>query len=173
MKTVHGTMLGLALAIGCSACCAQDATIPIRQIERDAQLSATAAIPPREAGVSRSYALPSGSSSSASFVFVPPAPKAPRTLSRRFFLLNGLHLGMATFDVVMTQHCIADHHCQEGNPIMPSSYAGQLGVDFALVGYGAFISYELKKRENNLWWLSPSVGVAAHTAGVATGFAHY
>ncbi len=173
MTTKQGTMLGLAMAIGCLACSAQDATVPIRQIERDARLSATASMPASEAAVGRSYALSAGSSSSAGLVFVPPAPTAPRTLSRAFFLLNGLHLGMATFDVVMTQHCIADHHCQEGNPLMPSSYAGQLGVGFALVSYGTIVSYELKKRENGLWWLSPTVGAAAHTAGVATGIAHY
>jgi hypothetical protein len=166
-------MLGLAMAMGCLACSAQDATIPIRQIERDAQFSARAAMPAGEAAIGRSYALSSGSSSSAGLVFVPPAPTAPRTLSRGFFLLNALHLGMATFDVVMTQHCIADHHCQEGNPMMPSSYAGQLGVGFALVSYGTVVSYELKKRGNKLWWVSPTVGAAAHAAGVTTGFAHY
>ncbi len=45
-------------------------------------------------------------------------------------LVNGLQLGMMIFDVEMTQHCIADHHCQEGNPLMPSSHAGQLAVGF-------------------------------------------
>jgi hypothetical protein len=79
---------------------------------------------------------------------------------------------MAVFDVEMTQHCIANHHCVEGNPLMPSSHAGQLSVNFALVGYGTFISYRLKKQENKLWLLSPTVGIAAHTVGVASGFAN-
>jgi len=117
--------------------------------------------------------MSSGLPSSSGFVFVPPRARSPRTLSPGFFLLNGLHLGMAVFDVEMTQHCIADHHCVEGNPMMPSSQAGQLGMNFALVGYGAFISYELKKRDNKLWRLSPVVGISAHTVGVASGFAHY
>jgi hypothetical protein len=86
--------------------------------------------------------------------------------------MNGLHLGMATFDVAMTQRCIADHHCQEGNPLMPSSLAGQLSIDFAYVGYGTFVSYRLKRHGSKLWWLSPTVGAAAHTVGVAIGFAH-
>jgi hypothetical protein len=79
---------------------------------------------------------------------------------------------MAVFDVEMTQHCLADHHCVEGNPLMPTSQAGALGVSLALVGSGAFISYKLKKQETKLWMLSPVVGIAAHTIGVATGFAH-
>jgi hypothetical protein len=142
-----------------------------------------------------------GSSSSAGFVFVPLAAKAPRTLSPGFFmvhglylgmavldvemtqhcianhhcvffLVHGLHLGLAVLDVELTQHCIANHHCVEGNPLMPSSHAGQLGINFALVGYGAFVSYKLKKQDRKLWLLSPTVGIAAHSVGVATGIAH-
>jgi hypothetical protein len=165
-------MLGLAIAMGGLACSAQDAKIPFRQIERDAQLSARATVPASEVAVSHSYGRLSGSSTSAGFVFVPPTPARPRTFSTGFFLLNSLHLGMAVFDVEMTQHCIANHHCVEGNPLMPSSHAGQLGVNFALVGYGTFMSYRFKRQENKLWLLSPTVGIAAHTMGVATGFAH-
>jgi hypothetical protein len=87
-------------------------------------------------------------------------------------MLNGLHMGMAVFDVEMTQHCIADHHCREGNPIMPSSHAGQLSVNIALVGYGSYTSYKLKKRGSKLWRLSPMIGSAAHGAGAATGLVH-
>jgi hypothetical protein len=79
---------------------------------------------------------------------------------------------MALFDVEMTQHCLADHHCTEGNPIMPSSHAGQLGVSFAMFAYGAGSSYWLKKHHFRLWWTAPVAGIVAHTAGVATGFAH-
>jgi hypothetical protein len=79
---------------------------------------------------------------------------------------------MASFDVAMTQRCIASHTCREGNPLMPSSFAGKLGANFALVGYGSFVSYRMKKHRNNLWWVSPTVGVAAHSVGAATGIAH-
>jgi len=111
MNAVNGTMLCLAVAIGALACSAQDATVPFRQIERDAQLSAKLTAPDGEAAVSHSNGIPSGSSSAASLVLAPPAYKAPRTLSRGFFLMNGLHLGMAAFDVAMSQRCIADHQC--------------------------------------------------------------
>ncbi|HUV70434.1 MAG TPA: hypothetical protein VMW15_12275 [Terracidiphilus sp.] len=172
MNTVSGTMLGLALAMGSLACSAQDAKIPIKQLEREAQLSARTSVPANEAAIGRASEAYSGSSSSG-FVFVPPAPKPPRTLSKGFLVLNGLHLGMAIFDVEMTQHCIADQHCVEGNPIMPSSHAGQLGVNFALVSYSTFMSYRLKKKESKLWILAPTAGIVAHTVGVVSGFAHY
>ena len=172
MNAVNGTMLCLAVAMGALACSAQDATIPIRQIERDAQLSAKLATPGDEAAVSHSNGVPSESSSAAGFVFAPPAYKAPRILSRGFFLMNGLHLGMAAFDVGMTQRCIANHHCREGNPLMPSSLAGQLSIDFGYVGWGTLASYKLKRHGNKLWWLSPAVGIASHAVGVGTGFAH-
>jgi len=172
MNAVNGTMLFLAAAMGALACSAQDSTIPIRQIERDAQLSALLATPGGEAAVSHSNGVPSGSSSAAGLVLAPPVYKAPRILSRGFFLMNGLHLGMAAFDVGMTQRCIADHHCREGNPLMPSSLAGQLSIDFGYVGWGTFVSYKLRRHGSKLWWLSPAVGIASHTVGVATGFAH-
>jgi hypothetical protein len=175
MNAAKATMLSLAMVLSGLACSAQDTTVPIRQIERDArnlQLSARATAPENEAALGHSYGMVSGSSSSSGFVLVSPAARPPRTLSRGFFLLNGLHLGMAVFDVEMTQHCIANHHCVEGNPLMPSSHAGQLGLNFALVGYGSYVSYKLKKQESSLWVLSPVIGISAHAVGVATGFAH-
>lgn len=173
MNTRCGSLLCFVIAMGSIACSAQDARIPFRQIERDAQLSASAAVPANEAAVNHSYEISSGSSTSASFVLAPPVYRPPRTLTRSFFLINGLHLGMAAFDVGLTQHCLADHHCREGNPLMPSSLAGQLSIDLAFVSSGTIISYKLKKQESAAWWFSPVIGVIAHTAGVASGFVNY
>ncbi len=96
------SLLCFLIAIGSIACSAQDAKIPFQQIERDAQLSASAAVPANETAVNRSYELSPGSSTSASFVLPPPVYRPPRTLTRSFFFINGLHLGMAAFDVGMT-----------------------------------------------------------------------
>ncbi len=79
----------------------------------------------------------------------------PRTIDKKYMLVNGLQLGMMIFDVEMTQHCIADHHCQEGNPLMPSSHAGQLAVGFGFVAYGSGLSYWLKKHKSKQWWIPP------------------
>jgi len=169
MNIIQGAMLGLAITMSCFACSAQDTMIPMKQIARDAQLSARATLPANEAAIGRTSEAFSGAYASSGFVLPPPAAKSPRTVSTGFFLLNGLHLGMAVFDIEMTQHCIANGHCVEGNPLMPASHAGQLGVNFALVSYSTFISYRLKKRESKLWVLSPIVGISAHTIGVASG----
>ncbi len=172
MNSVHGTLIGIVLAFGCLACCAQDAPGPIRKMNQEARLSALGTAPSSELSYKRSFEMPAASSSSAGFLLAPPKHRFPRTASTGFFLLNGLHLGMAIFDVEMTQHCLADHHCVEGNPLMPSSMGGQLGVAFATVGFGALASYRMKKSDSKLWILSPTVGIAAHTLGVVTGFAH-
>jgi hypothetical protein len=118
------------------------------------------------------------------------APAVPATLSRpvlpaalrrtvdrkytdrKFLLVNGLQLGMAVFDVGMTQSCIASHHCREANPLMPSSLAGQLSVAFASTAYETSVSYWLKRRKSRLWWILPASGAAAHAVGVASGFEH-
>lgn len=170
MKTVLGLLLGWVIAMSSFACSAQDTKIPLKQIANDVRLTATATVPANEAAIGRASESFSASSTSSGFVLPPPIAKTPRTVSTGFFLLNGLHLGMAVFDVEMTQHCIAYHHCVEGNPLMPASHAGQLGVNFALVGYSTFISYRLKKKESRLWILSPIMGISAHTIGVASGF---
>jgi hypothetical protein len=44
---------------------------------------------------------------------------------------------------------------------------------FDRVGYGAFVSYQLKKQDHRRWVLSETVGIAARTVGVATGIAHW
>ncbi len=124
------------------------------------------------ASSSRPVPASSAPASFAASLVRAPAPKRRRTLDRSYFLLNSLHLGIAGFDIAMTQHCIADQHCREANPLMPSSLAGQLTVGIAAVGYGSIISYRLKMHRSHLWWTGPTAGILAHGAGVATGFAH-
>jgi hypothetical protein len=77
---------------------------------------------------------------------------------------------MAMLDVVVTQRCIATHQYREGNPLMPSSLGAQLGVDFALVGYGSFVSYKLKKQGSSVWWITPVIGVTTHSVGIGINF---
>ena len=108
----------------------------------------------------------------AGFVRVP-AARLLRAFTPGYFLFNGAQVGMGILDVEFTQHCIADHHCQEGNPLMPSSQAGQIGVVAGLSAYSYFVSYKLKKQGSRFWWIAPAMGVATHTAGAATGLAHW
>ena len=173
MKALQRMILCLAIATSGILCPAQDSQIPFRQIEKEAQLSARAGIPPNEIAAVRESAMLPESSSSSSFVLVRPSFKQSRTLSPGFILLSGMHLGLAVLDVELTQHCIANDNCVEGNPLMPSSHAGQLGVNLALVGYGSFVSYKLKKQDRKLWLLSPTIGISMHTLGIATGIAHW
>jgi len=93
----------------------------------------------------------------------------PRITDSKFFLINSLHLGMAALDVELTQHCIASHQCREGNPLMPSSQAGQLSISIGYVALGSCASYWLKKRKSPHWWLPPAAGITGHAAGIATG----
>ena len=172
MNSVHGTMIGIAMAFGSLLCSAQVAPGPIRLMNQGARLSALAPVPSSKVVFSRPFEMLAASSSSGGFALAPPKNRFPRTASTGFLLLNELHLGMAIFDVEVIQHCLADHHCVEGNPLMPSSAGGQSGLNFATVGFGTSASYRMKKNESKLWILSPTVGIIAHTLGVATGFAH-
>lgn len=150
---------------------AQQPSIPFQQIARDAQAQAHASYPNaiafnRESSSSSYMASPAISPSPR------PTPIARKIIDRPFVLLNALHLGMAALDVALTQHCIAESRCVEGNPIMPKAAAGQIGIDLALVSYGSYVSYRMKKHGGRLWWATPMIGTAAHGVGVLTGFAH-
>jgi len=107
------------------------------------------------------------------FVVPVPAPASERTVNSEFVLLNAIHLGMAIFDVEMTQRCISNHHCRETNPLMPSSHAAQLSLNLAYVAGGTGISYWLKRGGSKLWRVPPIAGAAIHSGGVATGFEHH
>ena len=160
----------LLLALSGILVSAQNPTIPFRQLEKSARLSASISAPAPEAmltGHSGSYPQPA---LSAALSYVQPTYRQPRVIDSKFLLLNGLHIGLAALDIGLTQRCIASGRCREGNPMMPSSLAGQAGVGSAIVGYGFFVSYRMKKHESKAWWLSPMVGIGAHTAGAVTGF---
>jgi hypothetical protein len=171
MKTVEGAVLGLVIAMGGWTCSAQEAAIAFEKLPEapPAQLHQTLAAEVTPDLVASG--MPSAFPSAAGFEPVHSAA-TPRVANARFFILNSLHLGMAIFDVEMTQRCIASHQCREGNPLMPSSQAGQLAVGFAFVAYGSGLSYWLKKHQSRMWWLPPAGGVVTHTVGVATGLMH-
>jgi len=169
MNAVHCVVLGLAIAVEARACSAQVASNRL-QLPQNAPLRMDLALAGDNAADKASSDFHFGTAlASASFVA---PPVTPRTADSRFFLLSGIQLGMAVFDVEMTQRCIASHHCRETNPVMPTSQAGQLSVNFALVACNSGISYWLKKRGSKLWWLPPSAGVVVHSVGVTTGFEH-
>ena len=171
MNRLYGTVVSLSLIAGGFMCAAQDSTIPFKQIQREASLFAGLSISGREAVLNHpaedAFSMPSPLPGAG---YLQPKYERPRIVDRKFLLLNGLHMGLAALDYGLTQHCIAAQHCREGNPLMPSSVAGQIAVGSAWVGSGFYISYHLKKQDSKLWWLSPVAGISAHAAGAVTGF---
>jgi hypothetical protein len=169
MKASHSSILALVIILGGKSCFAQSINTPAIKFDLESanNHAAIRSLP----DFSLETYLGTSSTGSSAAVSRPYAT-SPRTADTKFFLLNGLHLGMAVFDVEMTQRCITNHRCHETNPLMPSSQAGQLSINFALVSSISLASYWLKKHQSKLWWLPPVTGVAVHSYGVATGFEH-
>jgi hypothetical protein len=169
MNAVNRAALVLSIVIGVAPAYSQETSVPFTKIQRDAEVRAL-----RAANDPGSALVPGTSSStlpSDGLLPAPPvAPTRPRILDRSYLLLNGVHLAMALVDVEMTQHCMAEHKCREGNPIMPSSQAGQISVSLGFVTYTAVVGYWMKKHNMRIWWMAPTVGIAAHTAGAAASF---
>jgi len=187
VEPIHKRTLEIAVLMAGCACFAQQTPIPFGQIQRDAHLSAMRVpsnselsivfLPESAPGSSNSalptfLALSASASSLAGFKRVP-AGRSPKFFDARYFWINSLHLSLAVSDIEMTQHCIDEHTCREANPLMPSSQAGKIGVNLGLVTYTATSSYWLRKHKSRVWWLGPTVGVAAHTVGLASGLAHW
>lgn len=122
--------------------------------------------------VAHASVLSPAESSSLGMLNRPVAPARKPHLGKSYFVLNSINLGMALFDVGMTQHCIADQHCAEANPLMPKPLGAKLGINIGLVGYGAFVSSFLKRRQSRNWWIPPSSGIGFHGVGVISGFVH-
>jgi len=156
--------LGLWSAFVACSCAAQDAPLPVTPAEHLVSYD-TAAGRPNGNEITNA-------STGAVVAAQPAASRAVRTADSRFFLLSGGFLATAVFDVELTQSCIANHRCREQNPLMPSSHAGQLGINIGLAAGVSAASYWLKKHRSNLWWLPSATGLAVHTAGVATGLEH-
>lgn len=186
MKPAHLAALGLSIVIGGVLSYSQQSPIPLRQIQRDAQLSAMrtpshsefagVSLPEPAPGFSSSASLslpsPAAMASSSAGIMRPPVFRSPRVLDARYLWFNGLDLALALSDIEMTQHCINEHTCREANPLMPSSQAGKIAVSLGFVGYSGVGSYWFKKHNSKAWWLPPTVAIAAHGLGLASGLAH-
>jgi hypothetical protein len=172
MNAAYCIVLGLAIAVEGGGCSAQE-TPNTLQLPPATHMRTDLPLAGDNAAIKAPSGLHPEIASAGVGIVAPAAPVALRGIAdSKFFIMNGIHLGMAVFDVEMTQHCIASHRCREANPVMPSSQVGQLSVNFALVAYSSGVSYWLKRRKSKLWWLPPSAGAAVHSVGVATGFEH-
>jgi hypothetical protein len=175
MKKRYGFVFGVMFLAGAATAFAKQNSVPFDKLTQEATVAVGTPSSDGKTGQAMVYSsslspfiAPSGDPGISLVRSTPPIHQ-PKVLNGKYFLLNGLHLGMAFLDVALTQRCIAADQCMEGNPMMSSSLPAQLGVDFVSVGYAAFMSYKLKKHHSTLWWLSPTTGIAAHTAGIITG----
>ena len=171
MNVLRAWSIALIFALGTWSCIAQEASSSWDQLPAAPQIQPQLTLSARN---SAPNIVPSeGSGYSLVVNNAPPATgKRSRIIDGKFLLATGLHLGTALLDVELTQSCIASHQCREGNPIMPSSQAGQFAVSLGFVAYGSGVGYWLKKHGSRMWWLPDAAGIAAHSAGAATGFAH-
>jgi hypothetical protein len=176
MKCALATVLFVTFLSLVTACVAQQSHIPFAQLELEARNT-----PIAEPSATTTVAYSSSNSVAEAPTPAEPASfetvRTPDASKRHHFdtgllVINSLHIGAAALDIALTKHCIDNHTCREGNPLMPSNVGGQIGVDLALVSYSSFVSYKLKKHNSKVWWLSPALGTSTHIAGIASGLSH-
>ena len=98
---------------------------------------------------------------------------AQHTADARWLAVNAAHAGAAILDIESTQHCLAARTCAEGNPWMPKSQLGQLGVTLGMSAASVGVSYYLRKNHSRWWWLPTTMGIAAHGYGISTGAKYF
>ena len=72
-------------------------------------------------------------------------------------------------DIEMTQRCIGAGTCHEGNPLVSNNRAVAYPVQLGVTSGFTAMSYYLKKRKVNWWWLPQATITAAHGAGISFG----
>ncbi len=92
------------------------------------------------------------------------------TLDRKFWMMTAVSVGMTIADVELTQRCIRNGTCHEGNPLLPGTSRSKMyAVQFGLVTAESLFSYLLKKKGLRNWWMPQFSLAASHGVGVAFG----
>ena len=88
---------------------------------------------------------------------------------KTFWILTAANYASTVADIELTQNCLHNNVCREGNPLMPSdrkkAYPIQLGISTAF----NIISYKLMKSGNKHWYLPQVAIVSAHGVGITFG----
>ncbi len=98
-----------------------------------------------------------------------------RVLDKKFWLAVGTVVALTVADVELTQHCIRNRTCREGNPLLGQSRGRAYGVNAAILVPMTIVSYHLKKNQDMnrrkkgdiRWWVIPVVKSSSHIAGMA------
>lgn len=166
-----GLVLGIAILIGGSTSMAQSKPIPVKQPQGNgATLPQAPKMERAEIAALRpgNLSTPSAADPVVREFAIARSPERAR-LGARFYMLNGLNVGMMALDMSLSQHCIAEHRCREANPLMPRSLAARISIAAVFAGVGLYASHRMKVRGTGLWWVPPFFGTVAHAIGAASG----
>ncbi len=97
-----------------------------------------------------------------------------RVLDKKFWLAVGTVVALTVADVELTQHCIHNRTCREGNPLLGQSRGRAYAVNTAILVPMAIVSYHLKKGQDMNrrkkgdipWWVPQAVKGSSHIVGM-------
>ncbi len=94
----------------------------------------------------------------------------PRTADRNYWLLTGVAVGLTVADIELTQHCLHQGTCHEGNPLVPTTNRAKLyPLQLGLTAAQSYLAYRLKRKGSKAWWLPQLSLSASHAVGVGFG----
>ena len=93
-----------------------------------------------------------------------------RSFCLPYWLLTGVAVGLTVADIELTQHCLHQGTCHEGNPLVPTTNQAKLyPLQFGLTVVQSYLAYRLKKKGSKAWWLPQFSLSASHAVGVGFG----
>ena len=93
-----------------------------------------------------------------------------RSFCLPYWLLTGVAVGLTVADIELTQHCLHQGTCHEGNPLVPTTNRAMLyPLQLGLTAAQSYLAYRLKRKGSKAWWVPQFSLSASHAVGVGFG----
>jgi hypothetical protein len=86
-----------------------------------------------------------------------------------YWILTAITLGVTVVDVELTQHCLANGLCREGNPLLPSNRGKVYAIQLPLAIGVSYIGHRWHKDGFKYWWVPQAAVIAGHGVGIGFG----
>ena len=88
---------------------------------------------------------------------------------KTFWILTAASYASAVADVELTQACLRNGACQEGNPLLPSDRKKLYAIQMGLSTLTSIISYRWMKDDSKYWYVPQVAIIGAHGVGITFG----
>jgi hypothetical protein len=89
--------------------------------------------------------------------------------TKAFWILTAANYASAVADIELTQACLRNNTCYEGNPLLPSGRKEIYAIQMGLATLTSIISYRWMKDDSKYWYVPQVAIISAHGVGITFG----